>query len=467
MKNRKRLIIGAIVLVVVVIAFFVVKATQGQASKSVWQTEILKRGELTAIVGATGMVRSNQSAALSWQTSGQIAKINADLDDRTPAGFILAELDKSTLPQSVILAEADLVTAKRNLEDLQISESVHAKAYQALVQAQKALDDAQKKRESKDYARAEKSTLDQAQANFILADEALKQAEDVFSFVADLPVDDARRAQGLLALSAARANRDRALANLNYLLSKPDSQEIAEADALVNVSRANLEDAQREWERVKNGTDPDDLIAAEARVKALEATINLYRLETPFAGTVTLVASKAGDQVAPGTVSFRIDDLSHLLVDLQVPEVDINRVKIGMPARITFDAIQNKDYKGKVTQVARIGTPGQGVVNFTVTVELVEIDEEVKPGMTAAVNIVVNQLSDVLLVPNRAVRYINGKRVVYTLKNGQPQPVTVEIGATSESFSQLVGGELKEGDTIVLNPVIIPQGGGGSPQFGD
>ncbi|NPV76114.1 MAG: efflux RND transporter periplasmic adaptor subunit [Anaerolineae bacterium] len=464
MKTRKRIIILAIVVVVAAVAFFVIRGMiNGQSASSMWQTVTLERGELVAIVGATGTVRSNQSAVLAWQTSGKVKSVSAELDQQVSSGFILAELDQASLPQSVILAEADLVAARRNLENLKTSESARAKAYQAMIQAQKALEDAEEKRLSKDYARSDNATLDQARANFILADESLKQAEDLFSFVADLPEDDPRRAQGLLALAAARKNRDTALANLNYLLSKPDEQEIAEADALVDVARANLEDAQKEWERVKNGTDPEDIAAAEARVKALEATVNLSRLESPIAGTVTLANAKPGDQISPGTVSFRVDDLSRLLVDMQIPEVDINRVSVGLPARITFDAVQGKEYQGKVIEVARVGTAGNGVVNFTVTIELLDADSDVKPGMTSAVNIVTNQLENVLLVPNRAVRFIEGKRVIYVLKNNTPTPVNVQIGATSETVSELVGGDLKEGDVIVLNPVIQPQGGGGPP----
>jgi multidrug efflux pump subunit AcrA (membrane-fusion protein) len=72
--------------------------------------------------------------------------------------------------------------------------------------------------------------------------------------------------------------------------------------------------------------------------------------------------------------------------------------------------------------------------------------------MTVAVNIVTKQIKDQLLVPNRAVRSANGQRVVYILKNGQIQPVNVSLGASSDSQSVVTGGQLKEGDLIVLNP---------------
>jgi HlyD family secretion protein len=92
------------------------------------------------------------------------------------------------------------------------------------------------------------------------------------------------------------------------------------------------------------------------------------------------------------------------------------------------------------------------VVEFDVTVELIDADQNVKPGMTAAVNIVVDQITDALLVPNRAVRVVDGQRVVYILSNNQLKSVNVTLGASSDSESQVMDGDLRLGDQIVLNP---------------
>ena len=102
---------------------------------------------------------------------------------------------------------------------------------------------------------------------------------------------------------------------------------LSEAD--IALLEAQLADAQREWERLKDGADPEDIAAAEARVAAAQAAIDQAHLTAPFAGVITQVESKVGDQVAPGTPGFRLDDLARLLVDVQVSEVDINRIKPG------------------------------------------------------------------------------------------------------------------------------------------
>ena len=119
---------------------------------------------------------------------------------------------------------------------------------------------------------------------------------------------------------------------------------------------------------------------------------------------------------------------------------------------LSFDAILDKRYQGVVSQVAAVGDVIQGVVQFNVTVELTNADENVKPGMTAAVNIIVNQVTDALLVPNRAVRIVDGQQVVYILSNNQLQKVNVSLGASSDTESQIVDGDLQIGDQVVLNP---------------
>jgi HlyD family secretion protein len=213
--------------------------------------------------------------------------------------------------------------------------------------------------------------------------------------------------------------------------------------------------------------DPDDLAAAQARLQAAQATVDSISLTAPFAGTITEVNTKPGDQVSPGSIAFRLDKLDRLLVDVQVSEVDINSIQAGQPVNLSFDAILDKQYQGVVNQVPTVGDIIQGVVEFNVLVELTDADREVKPGMTAAVNIVVNQLSDALLVPNSAVRVVDGQHVVYILEDNQLKEVEITLGASSDTQSQVIDGDLKVGDEIVLNP---PQDffgtNGGGPPFG-
>ena len=211
------------------------------------------------------------------------------------------------------------------------------------------------------------------------------------------------------------------------------------------------------YDRLTSGNTAD-IAAAQARVDAAKATLNLARVVAPFGGIVTEADTLPGDQVSAGTMAFRIDDLSSLLVDVEVSEVDINNISVGQSVSLTFDAVLNCEYHGEVVEVANVGNNVSGVVNFTVTVELTDPDEFVKPGMTAAVNIVVKEENNVLLIPNRAVRLVNSERTVYILVDGKPKPVKVTLGSSSGVDSVLANGDIKEGDPIILNPPAVNGG---------
>lgn len=191
----------------------------------------------------------------------------------------------------------------------------------------------------------------------------------------------------------------------------------------------------------------------------------MARLTAPFAGSITAIDVLAGDQISPGTPAFRIDDLSRLLVDVEVSEVDINRVALGQSVTLNFDAVLDQVYSGVVVEMGLIGVAMQGVVSFPVIVEVIDADEAIKPGMTAAVYVIVEQIENVVLVPNRAVRVRDGERVVYLLVNGVITTMPVVLGATSDLYSEVLEGDLKVGDEIILNPPSFMFEAGEPPGF--
>ena len=130
---------------------------------------------------------------------------------------------------------------------------------------------------------------------------------------------------------------------------------IIEAENDLALKKAELDEAQRTYDRLTAG-NTSEIEAAQARVEAAQATLNLARVISPFAGTVTESHVLPGDQVSAGATAFRVDDLSSLLVDVQVSEVDINSVSIGQPVTLTFDAILGKEYHGEVVEVTQAGT---------------------------------------------------------------------------------------------------------------
>jgi HlyD family secretion protein len=448
----KRWWIIVIVIAVAVIGFFGFRAyreNQMQQAMADLQTEQVRRGPLSAYVGATGVVRANQSATLSFQTNGTVGLVNIEQGDQVRADQLLASLERTSLSAQIILAEADLVAAERALEDLLESRQAQATAQLALAQAEDALEDAIYRLTVRQPGnRASANTIDAAEANLVLANEEVERAEQLY----DNAIGEAGRALALSNLVAAKQNRDSIQRNLNWYLGSPTEVEQALLEADVALAEARLADAQREWERVKDGPSQGDIQSAEARITAAEATLELARITAPFSGTITNVEVMSGDQATPGLPAFRIDDFSRLLVDVEISEVDINRIELDQSVDLVFDAILDVDYEGVVVEIGQVGTSIQGVVSFPVTVEILDADGAIRPGMTAAVNIIIEQLDDVVLIPNRAVRVRDGQRVVYLMNGGSVEIIDVELGATSDLFSQLLSGEVSEGDTIVLNP---------------
>jgi HlyD family secretion protein len=435
----------------------------GGTGQAQFETVAAAKGSLSATVGATGTVRSNQSADLAWQTTGTVDQVQVKAGERVKTGETLATLQMTSLPQNVILAEASLLSAQQTLDDLKTSGVSQAKAEQALADAQKAFDDAKTKYDGIYFQRASDTYIKNTQAQLDLANNQVSQARKFYALFSHLDNGDSRKAEALAGMTSAELRRDQLVAQLNYVTGKPNATDSAQRKADYEVAKAQLTAAQKDLERLQNGVDPVELASAEAQVTAAQATLNLARIVAPFDATVTDVQPLAGDQVSPGQVAFRLDDVSRLLVDVEVSEIDINAIQPKQPVDVSFDAILGKSYKGVVTDVSQVGTVVQGAVNFAVTVELTNADAAVKPGMTAAVTILVKQLNDVLIVPNRAVRVVDNNRVVYVLKNGLPTAVKIRLGSTSDTDSEVVGGDLKLGDLIVLNPPAVFGGSGGGP----
>jgi HlyD family secretion protein len=345
-----------------------------------------------------------------------------DVGDDVPAEEVLAELSKTSLPQSIILAQADLVSAEKTLDDLTNSNTAQAEAVVALREAQEAYD------------------------------KALTYYESLFK---PYEYDELVYVRKMTPFGMKRIPEIK-----TRKVKQGDQETINEAKQDLDLAEAKYQDAQRNLELLENG-NTTEILATQARVDAAQATLNLARVIAPFAGIVTESYPLPGDQVSAGQTAFRLDDLSHLFVDVDVSEVDINNVNVGQPAILTFDAILGKEYHGQVVEVAQVGTADQGVVNFKVTVELTDADEQVKPGMTAAVNIVVEEIQDVVLVPNRAVRLVDGERVVYLLIEGEPVKKDIRLGSSSDTQSVVLVGDVKEGDQVILNPPVEEFGPGG------
>ncbi len=290
-----------------------------------------------------------------------------------------------------------------------------------------------------------------------------------------------------------RARRDQAAANL------------ANAKAEVLKARADLSQRKRELDRLQalvkqnfvsqNEVDVAltahegalaQLAVAEAAVKQAQAALEAAELDltytvikSPIDGIVISRLVEVGQRINASMsipVIFTIaEDLTKMQVNANVSEADIAGLAAGKDAAFTVDAYPGERFQGRIQQVRNAPISVQNVVTYDVVVGVENKDLRLKPGMTANVSIIVARRDNVLKVPNSALRFqppktTEGEAVPATARPGgvtrgdrtgattiwtlglsdDPEPMTVEPGISDGLFTELIGGELKEGDTVIV-----------------
>ena len=248
-------------------------------------------------------VRSKQSAVLVWQTTGVVGQVNATRGQVVSTDAVLAELKQSSLPQSIILARANIVAAQKTLDNLLNTSVARANAELALMKAQKALDDATKAQRSKQFQVASPETIDIVHANLITANDALDKAEAIFNRNNNRGESDPVYAAALAMYAKARQNQIVAQYNYDYVKGLPNSLDVQTANASLDVAQANLTAAKQEWDRVKDGPNQQDVSAAQAQVLA----VYFHAVDARVGGNVG-----ASFTISPGLEHFAIFDQAAL-----------------------------------------------------------------------------------------------------------------------------------------------------------
>lgn len=248
----------------------------------------------------------------------------------------------------------------------------------------------------------------------------------------------------LPALQQAQNDLDNARLALQNLLTPPvtaTQTEIAAERAKVAQMRANYESAQRD--------------VAELTVVA------------PFDGIVTACNATPGGRVAANASQplFVVADFSKMSVQISVDELDVAKLKVGMPATVDVQAVPGQHYQATVTSISPQGTVSQGVATYPVTLEIAD-PKDLLAGMTANVTIVCDRRDDVLYVPVEAVQTVRNRSVVRILgADRKVQSVEVKTGLANDMYIEIVSG-LTEGQTVITGTVSSGSSGGLLPGFG-
>ena len=201
----------------------------------------------------------------------------------------------------------------------------------------------------------------------------------------------------------------------------------------------------------------------EAQLATAQVNLGYTDIVSPVDGTVVSRNVTVGQTVAASfqtpTLFLIASDLTRMQVDTNVSEGDIGGIRLDNPVQFSVDAFPNRVFEGKVTQIRQSPQTVQNVVTYDVVVGVANGDLALKPGMTAAVRVIIEQHKDVLRVPSQALRYApeGAPRTdaahprVFVLRDSAPTPIEIAAGLNDDDFVEIRSGELKAGDQVITS----------------
>lgn len=376
-------------------------------------TGTIQRGSIARTINATGKVQAVTTVQVGTQVSGTVSQIFVDFNSPVKKGQVIAQLEQTQL-------QAQLTQARAALTSAQVG----------VTAAQSALAGAE-------------AAVQAAQANVDRLDAAVKDAQDNFNrtqqmfnekLVAARDLEVARNA-----LNQALAQKQQGTAQLNQSKTQVASSraEIAQAQAAVAQQRAQVE----------------------------QAAVNLDRtiIRAPIDGVIVARSVDPGQTVAASfntpTLFLIANDLTRMQVLADIDEADVGQLSTDSKAQFTVDAFPQDTFTGRISQIRLAPQTVQNVTTYTAVIDTDNPDGKLRPGMTASVTATTAQANNVLTVPNAALRFrpagaaqpaAKGLTVWRLTADNKLEPVKVRLGITDGTASQVVSGDLHEGDTLAL-----------------
>jgi len=250
------------------------------------------------------------------------------------------------------------------------------------------------------------------------------------------------------------------------------------------IARSEVDTAETNYETAKAQINASkaQITQAEASLKVAETNLRYTRIISPVNGIVVSRNVDVGQTVAASfqtpTLFTIAQDLTKMQIDTNVAEADIGKVKQGQDVEFTVDAYPGVIFKGKVSQVRNAPINVQNVVTYNAVILVSNPELKLKPGMTANVSIIVSQKKDVLRIPNAALRFTmpdkdkdKTKKAqqkgpgqkgsgVWIVEGGKPKRISVSTGVSDGSYTELISGEIKEGQEVVVESLKTKQKSG-------
>jgi len=386
--------------------YFWLSRTEPAGPKTETRRVKVVTGDITLVVSATGEVKPLRQIELKCKASGQVLKFPKLEGDPVEAGEVIATLDPKTEQRNVEREEAGLASAEARLALTKL-ESTRSLAQGESLAAAAAEEERTRRADTERLERLERSLTSESDlANSRLA--------------ARLAEERRKQAEAELALTRERRAADEAM-----------------AAAEVSRARASLDDARER--------------RADTEIRSPIKGILLKKLvEEGMIVSSGITASSGGTAVA------QVADVSALLVEANVDETDIGKVRTGQQATVSVEAHPDRRVKGRIDHIPPKGDLDSSIIVFRVRIGIPGSEfGMLRIGMTASVSIIAEERKGAALVPAEAVRSERGKRYVLV---GEQQRQDVVTGIDDGTNIEIVSG-LKPGDEVLVVTQAAPPGG--------
>ena len=438
-EHKKLAAVTAFLLVVVVLTGMVLGR---KPAGPTYLTVPVHRGDITATVQATGTINPLTTAPVGSYVSGNVKYIFADFNSRVQAGQVLAQIDPAPFQAAVTTAMGNLAAAKANLANLKASlVAMHAEV-------------------ATDEANAQK-----AQANLDYTIVNARRTEDLFK-------------QGIISHDQNDLTQSTMAQNQAALVA---------AQAQTNQAKAQIKQVEAQIDQAKGQVQ-----AASGALQQAQTNLDYTTIISPISGVVVarnIVVGQALASSLQAQTAFSVaQDLRRMQVYAQVDESDTGNIKVGTPCTFQVDAFPNDIFRGLVNSVRLNPTIVQNVVTYNVIIDFQNPNEKLLPGETAYVIIPTGNARNALLVPNSSLiftpslppakvqalyRQYKIPRAAYTTHLGGWQvawklapnrtdviPIAIKTGITDFNNTQVLEGDVREGDMIISSQTSAGAGGG-------
>ena len=340
---------------------------------STFRLAAVERGPIISAVSTSGTLNAVITVQVGSQVSGQIKELLADFNSEVKAGLVIARIDPETFAAKVRQARAELDVARANVH---IQRAGIERAQKELANAAASLNSAK--------ARTEK-----ARVTLVNAKRNLERRRTLFQSgsVSESQIDDAQTAH----------DQTRAQMNSDEADERAAESMVATREAALKTARAQVDYAV---EQVRQ---------KEAALNQAEVDFDNTFIRSPVDGVVIERAVDIGQTVAATFQAPKLfviaQDLRQMQVETDVDEADIGRVHVGQESIFTVDAFAGREFHGQVLQVRKAPRVVQNVVTYTVLVSADNSELRLLPGMTANIQIIVDERQNALKVPNAALRF--------------------------------------------------------------